>query len=155
MYRFEFQPTNHKAVSMYLHKLHVTYQRRPVLSDRCAGASSVGVCWNILRPEPPNRALGQKSCRRTIKKKVSFRSDHSRCEIGIDHLKLEPTDRQQGPHVCRFCSSCVPLGSLLSKFTVKELNLNGFRHGILMSGFSQIKRFRLVWCFSWPIFWWK
>jgi hypothetical protein len=32
--------------------------------------------------------------------------------------------------------------SICFKFTVKELELSGFRHGVLVPGFSQTKRFR-------------
>ena len=59
--------------------------------------SSDGVRFTILKPEPPTRALG--SLRRKGKRKSSFQSDHSRCAIGTEHLKLKPADRQQGPHV--------------------------------------------------------
>ncbi|GJN30823.1 hypothetical protein PR202_gb19160 [Eleusine coracana subsp. coracana] len=81
---------------------HLSTSSRAVRSLRRSFGD--GVCCDILGQKPPNRALDQKP--RTSKiKKVSFRSDDSRCEIGIDHPKLEPADRQQGPHVYRLCSS--------------------------------------------------
>ena len=75
-------------------EFHITHQRRLAQSDLC---SSDDVRFTILKPEPPTRALG--SQRRKGKRKSSFQSDHSRCAIGTEHLKLKPADRQQGPHV--------------------------------------------------------
>jgi len=64
----------------------------------------------------------------------------SRCGMGTEHLKLEPGDRQQGPHVYAFAAPesfswlCAFLlkKSFYSFYRAKTLELSGFRHAIFM-----------------------
>jgi len=74
----------------------------------------------------------------------------SRCGMGTEHLKLEPGDRQQGPHVYAFaapeslswlCAFLFFQIFLYSFYRAKALELSGFRHAIFMLnefGFSQM-----------------
>lgn len=87
-------------------------------------------------------------------RKAASKATISRCEMGMEYLKLEPEDRQQGPHVYAFAVQLrsPSLGFALffsfflkknfySFYMTKTLELGGFGRAIFMLnefGFGQI-----------------